>query len=211
VNDAAAHAPVAAAVAPVAPPQGGSPNAANANAPTMQQIATAAESNPQLAALLQQMLASNANAQAPVSPLAAALANVPQFEQIRQLTQSNPQLLQGIIGQLRTQNPELFNLINGNPAEFIQLLQDGLPAGATGGMPAMPGAGGAGAGAAGRPGVIQITPQEKEAIDRLAALGFPQQVAAEAYIVCGKNEELAANYLFENGMDGMDFEGGGGN
>lgn len=44
-----------------------------------------------------------------------------------------------------------------------------------------------------------MTPEEKAAIDRLAALGFPERVAAEAYLVCGKNEELAANFLFENG------------
>jgi UV excision repair protein RAD23 len=65
---------------------------------------------------------------------------------------------------------------------------------------------GGGAGAARRPAgippgaqVIQITPAEKEAIDRLVALGFDRQRALEAFLVCNKDEEMAANYLFEQG------------
>merc|ERR1719242_1464749 len=53
-------------------------------------------------------------------------------------------------------------------------------------------------GGAGGRGVIQVTSQEKEAIDRLKALGFPEHAAVEAYMVCDKNEEIAANYLFSN-------------
>ena len=38
-----------------------------------------------------------------------------------------------------------------------------------------------------------------EAIDRLVSLGFPKTRAAEAYFACDKNEEMAANFLFESG------------
>ena len=68
----------------------------------------------------------------------------------------------------------------------MQLLLSGGGGGSGGAAPADP------------PGTIRITQAEKEAIDRLSALGFERMRAAEAYFACDKNEEMVANFLFEN-------------
>lgn len=122
----------------------------------------------------------------------AALRTHPTFLQVRQLVQANPEMLPQILQMIGSSNPDLLELITQNQEAFLELLQEGaLRAGearaeAQEGSTLLQG------------GVVQLSEQEMEAVDRLTALGFTRMQVAEAYIACDRNEEMAANYLFEN-------------
>merc|ERR1719281_662411 len=128
------------------------------------------------------------------SPL-AALQNLPQFQQIRALVQQNPQALAQILPAIQMQQPQLFEYIQSHPEEFMALLQGG-GGGAEGAMPGMPGMmpGGPPPGTQ----VIQLNPEEREAIERIQSMGFERNAVVEAYLVCDKNEEAAINFLLNN-------------
>ncbi|KAJ3239401.1 hypothetical protein HDU81_006079 [Chytriomyces hyalinus] len=126
----------------------------------------------------------------------AALRNSPEFQQFRQLIAAQPQLLQPMLQQLGQSQPELLRIIQQNPDAFLQILTGG-----DGSEGAMDFGDDDDEGGALPPGTIQVTPEENAAIERLTALGFDRNLAAQAYFACDKNEELAANYLFENGGD----------
>ncbi|CAN8097017.1 unnamed protein product [Discula destructiva] len=114
------------------------------------------------------------------------LRNNAQFQQLRQVVQQQPQMLEPILQQLSASNPQLASLIAQNPDQFLGLLgEDGdddapLPPGAQ---------------------QIAVTEEERDAIERLCRLGFDREMAIQAYFACDKNEELAANFLFDQPDD----------
>jgi len=111
----------------------------------------------------------------------------PQFQQLRQVVQQAPQMLEPILSQLGAGNPQLAQLIAQHPEDFLNLLSE------TGGdddAPLPPGA-----------QQISVTEEERDAIERLVRLGFTQEEAIQAYFACEKNEELAANLLFDQPDD----------
>ncbi|KAL7844976.1 hypothetical protein SRHO_G00235160 [Serrasalmus rhombeus] len=124
------------------------------------------------------------------------LRNQPQFLQMRQIIQQNPSLLPALLQQIGRENPQLLQQISSHQEQFIQMLNEpALESGQGGGGGGVAEAGG------GHMNYIQVTPQEKEAIERLKALGFPEGLVIQAYFACEKNENLAANFLLQQNFD----------
>ncbi|KAH4934504.1 UV excision repair protein RAD23 [Parastagonospora nodorum] len=110
------------------------------------------------------------------------LRNNPQFQQLRQVVQQQPQMLEPILQQVGAGNPQLAQMIAANPEQFLQLLAEDADDDA----PLPPGT-----------QAISVTEDEREAIERLCRLGFERDIVIQAYFACDKNEELAANFLFD--------------
>ncbi|KAL0130537.1 hypothetical protein PUN28_002281 [Cardiocondyla obscurior] len=120
--------------------------------------------------------------------------------------------------RLQPQFQQMRQLISQNQEAFVRMLNEPVePTSGTRVLPASGGGvaataaataggavnGGAGTGAAAgvASGLIQITPQDRDAIERLKALGFPEHLVVQAYFACEKNENLAANFLLSQNLD----------
>ena len=137
------------------------------------------------------------------------------------ICQHNSAALPGLLQSIQQNDPDLMNLINENEEEFKSYLdqpvneedlrvfqrfsqQMGLP-GLGGGEHGHGGHGGHGI-------RINLTPEEEAAVKRLKDLGnFSEADVLQAYFACEKNEEMTANYLFEQKMRDDDEMFGGKN
>ena len=154
----------------------------------------------------------NASGVTQSSSALASLRSNPQFQTLRALVQQNPQLLNPMLAELGRANPELLTAINANQDEFLAMINEPLGPGqqqmadmmramAGGEMEDFAMGGGDGEGMEGMEGQvmqIELTEEEAAAIDRLCELGFPKEACIEAFLICDKNEEQAANFLFSN-------------
>ncbi|KAL2825578.1 XPC-binding domain-containing protein [Aspergillus cavernicola] len=181
-QQAAAPAP-AAPQAPAAPATGATPATSGEDEPFNLFEAAAQAGNPEARASARGAAAGGGGEA--LSNL-EFLRNNPHFQQLRQLVQQQPQMLEPILQQVGAGNPQIAQLIGQNEEQFLQLLSEeddgAAPPGTT---------------------QIHVTEEERDAIERLCRLGFSRDLVIEAYFACDKNEELAANYLFESG-DGDD-------
>ncbi|KAM6169320.1 UV excision repair protein RAD23 homolog B [Rhynchocyon petersi] len=129
------------------------------------------------------------------------LRNQPQFQQMRQIIQQNPSLLPALLQQIGRENPQLLQQISQHQEHFIQMLNEPVQEASGQGGGGGGGSGGIAEAGSGHMNYIQVTPQEKEAIERLKALGFPEGLVIQAYFACEKNENLAANFLLQQNFD----------
>ncbi|XP_015705127.1 UV excision repair protein RAD23 homolog B isoform X1 [Coturnix japonica] len=130
------------------------------------------------------------------------LRSQPQFQQMRQIIQQNPSLLPTLMQQIGRENPQLLQQISHHQEHFIHMLNEPVTESRQGisGSDDSASIGIADVGNV-HMSYIQVTPQEKEAIERLKALGFPEGLAIQAYFACEKNENLAANFLLQQNFD----------
>ena len=139
------------------------------------------------------------------------------------LCQNNPGALTELLQSIQQTDPDLMNLLKEREEEFKTLLeqpineQDYIAFQRFGRQIGIGGEGGEGAqhGHGGGQNQIRLnlTPEDQEAIKRLKDLGnFSDADVVQAYIACDKNEELTANYLFEQKMrDDNEMLGGNNN
>ncbi|XP_027363440.1 ubiquitin receptor RAD23c-like isoform X3 [Abrus precatorius] len=117
------------------------------------------------------------------------LRNSQQFQALRAMVQANPQILQPMLQELGKQNPHLMRLIRDHQADFLRLINEPVEGGEGNILGQM---------ASGMPQAVTVTPEERQAIERLEAMGFDRAIVLEVYFACNKNEELAANYLLDH-------------
>ena len=146
------------------------------------------------------------------------LRDSPDFLPSLQALQQNPELFNALLTQLGMRNPELMRSIQSNPQALLAGLQALIASSEPGENAATTSQGEEDSAAEDeselspeaaaqliqqqdRHNVVHVTPEENDAINRLCDLGFQKARAAEAYFVCDKNEEVAAEYLFEHMND----------
>ena len=123
------------------------------------------------------------------------------FQQIRALIQQYPHMLSTMLEQIGQSNPQLLQIISQNQETFIRMINEDEAG-----------------------GMIGVSPQDREALERLKALGFPEHLVVQvwffhqlnssiglflsvltfylqAYFACEKNENLAANFLLSQDFD----------
>jgi UV excision repair protein RAD23 len=181
-----APAPVAQAPATgVAPPSAGNPLVQPPAAPV---VSSGPNANP-LDLFPRELPSAGSNANAGGIGSLEMLRNSPQFRALLSLVQSNPQILQPMLQELGKQNPQILRLIQENQSEFIRLINE-APEGAEGDL--------LGQLADAMPPTVEVTPEEREALERLEAMGFDRALVLEVFFACSKNEEMAANYLLDH-------------
>ena len=126
------------------------------------------------------------------------------------ICQNDPTKLTNLLQNIHQNDPDLFAIINEREEEFKNLLEQpvneedirnyrsfqhemGLGGGELGGHGQGQGHGTLN---------LNLTPEDRVVINRLKDLGnFNEADVIQAYIACDKNEEMAANYLFEQKMN----------
>lgn len=111
-----------------------------------------------------------------------------QLALLREAIQSNPELIQPLLEQIASANPQAAALIEQDPEGFVQqFLSTDLDVDmddAAAEEEAL--------------SHLELTEHDQNAINRLCELGFERALVTQVYIACDKNEEVAADLLFRD-------------
>eukprot|EP00397_Hematodinium_sp_SG-2012_P018025 GEMP01018449.1.p1 GENE.GEMP01018449.1~~GEMP01018449.1.p1 ORF type:complete len:316 (+),score=106.60 GEMP01018449.1:45-992(+) len=123
----------------------------------------------------------------------------------------NPAMMQELLQRVAETNPEMFQRIQQNPQEFLQFLAGAQNMSEEEQMQLMAALGGGDVFGDGdeedAPMVVpeifqgnlpELNEQEQQSVARLQELGFSREQAVEAYMVCDRDENAAANFLFNS-------------
>eukprot|EP00803_Ostreobium_quekettii_P006146 evm.model.scf_58.18 EVM.evm.TU.scf_58.18 scf_58:168644-171888(+) len=123
-----------------------------------------------------------------------------QFQTLRQMVAQNPQILQPMLQELGKNNPDMLQQITDNQEEFLRLLTEDPPSQVAEAAEGLIQLGQGGVAQMAAP-PLEISAEDEAAITRLQGLGFERALCIEAFFICDKNEDLAANYLLEHADD----------
>lgn len=121
---------------------------------------------------------------------------------VKVIISEDPSQLQLILEDIEETNPEIIEFIKGREAEFKEMLQSPINAEDMAIFNQLIQGSQANVQLTDVQSQPELTQTDREAVERLKALGFNQNEATEAYIICGKNEMLAANLLLEGKANG---------
>lgn len=184
---------------PTAPGTGAPPGpAATAPAPAATAPAPAAPTNEPFNMFAPAPPGAPAGAGAAPAGALGVLRQNRQFQALRAMVQANPQFLQPMLQELGKSNPELLASINSNQEEFLAMINEPIDPEDPIMQEFLAEMGADDEEMLGEAINVELTEEDEAAIERLAGMGFDKNACIEAYLICEKNEEAAANFLLEN-------------
>jgi UV excision repair protein RAD23 len=178
-----------------APPAAAPPAAAGAGAPAAAPAPAAPTNEP--FNMFAPAPPAGAGGAAPAGALGVLRQNR-QFQALRAMVQANPQFLQPMLQELGKSNPELLATINSNQEEFLAMINEPIDPEDPIMQEFLAEMGADDEDMMGEAINVELTEEDEAAIERLSGMGFDKNACIEAYLICEKNEEAAANFLLEN-------------